>query len=319
MSKYYEISISDGKINHTTITIEDKENKEVVKIYGTLKENGYIEEMVSWINLKQTSKVPVIRDRRVIDYVDDNIVVTEILPKGEYFNYHLEPCCNIVKEVNIKEIINELNKLRSTPNGQKLYRSIVEELINKSVKNYHHIETLEPLYDDSKEEHIPIADELEEGFYKLTLSDTNRLYKYIQITDDIKLPILGIYKDGIMTFDGLDIVLKDVKDTSIININSNNYYYSKECFIKANKISNNSVIKCLSLLKDNREYANNYFTEVQSIIYNSTHNTKKEEVSIKSKKVRAINPYKNNPKVKNLNQKPLSRKKKKELKKASNS
>ena len=38
MSKYYEISISDGKINHTTITIKDKENKEVVKIYGTLKE-----------------------------------------------------------------------------------------------------------------------------------------------------------------------------------------------------------------------------------------------------------------------------------------
>jgi hypothetical protein len=121
-----------------------------------------------------------------------------------------------------------------------------------------------------------------------------------------------------MTLYGLDIVLKDVKDTSIININSNNYYYSKECFIKANKISNNSVIKCLSLLKDNREYANTYFREIQSIIYNSTHNTRKEEVTVKSKKVRAINPYKNNPKVKSLNQKPLSRKKKKALKKASN-
>lgn len=317
MSKYYEISISDGKINHTTITIKNNEEKENIKIYGTLKDNGIIEEMVSWINLKQTSKVNTIKDRRVIEYVDDNIVITEILPKGEYFHYHLEPCCKIVREVNIKEIISKLDRLRAIPNGQEIYRSIIEDLINKSVKNYHHIETLEPLYDDSKEKNIFIEDKLEEGFYKLTLSDSNRLYKYIQITDDIKLPILGIYKDGIMTLYGLDIVLKDVKDTSIININSNNYYYSKECYIKANKISNNSVIKCLSLLKDNKEYTSTYYEEIQSIIYNSTHNTKKEEDSVKSKKARAINPYKNIHKSKDSSKKPLSRKKKKALKKIS--
>ena len=328
---YVEIEYSDNEI----VNIYNQEFS-----YQTISSNSYI-ELQNNIKINLGTKIVSQNDENKMALEDmvinsnDNVTLVDLKPEKEENTTNETENTNETTDENqtTQNNIQVANggSTSSTTTTSSSTSSSTTVVANNSVggttendeKNKINIETPNILYEyvNDNESKVDETAAINEPKFKLENMSTTAvgLQGNIQITDDIKLPILGIYKDGIMTLYGLDIVLKDIKDTSIININSNNYYYSKECFIKANKISNNSVIKCLSLLKDNKEYANNYFTEVQSIIYNSTHNTKKEEASVKSKKVRAINPYKNNPKVKSLNQKPLSRKKKKELKKASNS
>ncbi len=335
---YYELTISDGRINYNTIVLEDKETGETktVKIIGSyLPAEGLVEEMISWVKLKPVSKVVTMHDRRVYGMDENNTsVVLQILPEGEYVSYYSEPCFQKAVFIPQQQAFQELNNIKYFPNGVKQYRSLIESLIFASpihfsaVQNNSEVIEIEMFQEDMENK----GDKIDvDGYYRLVLTNGESYYKSIDVGLERKIPIIGEYKNGIMKIVCTEIELDYIRDVTeisdrrvfldgelvaVLDKGDCHSYYSSPCYIKGQSLNLSRVSLVLSLLRKDPYILATYVREINDIVQDSTKGFQMvqsipfQEIKAKkrNKKSRSQNIYKSK---KSNSKKKVSRKLKK--------